>query len=269
MPSSQFRSGGTFPPLMVPSNDPYVSGHGASLRFQGSAHRPVMFDILAPDQETSILDRVSPGLRMVFHVNPAMMKFSYEKNTSRVTTRGGFVEFHWGDAPAMIAFEGATGGFMRLEAGLSNITSSGSGAQGRRETIAYDKYLDLLALYKNNGAVYDRMGNIAAQGSIKMIFDGGTHTGWFDDGFTVTEDASRPYVFTFSGRFLIDREHYNLRTSGINPPSTTMSAPNAVRGGQEGPGATPLLGDDGSGGGGSPIGLLGRDSFSPDNGGLF
>ena len=180
--------------------------------------RPVIFDILAPDQDTSLLNLDGEGhgdLRLVLHVNPRSMQFSYEKRTERVQTRGGFVEFHWGDGAETVSFEAATGGFMRMYSGMSNITGFGSGDQGRRETIAYDKYLDLLALFHNNGAIYDALGNIVVQGYIKMTSDGGVHIGWFDGQFTVTEEASLPYMFNLSTRFIIDREIMRFRTANL------------------------------------------------------
>jgi hypothetical protein len=162
----------------------------------------VIFDIVAPDRVTSLLDAVSPDLRLVLHVNPSTMQFSYAKNTQRTQTRGGWVEFHWGDAAEEITFSAATGGFMRLYTGLSNITGHGGGISSRRDTIAYDKYLDLLALFHNNGAVYDSRGNIVSQGYVKIEFDGGIHIGWFDGEFSVTEDAGTPYQFQMSARFI-------------------------------------------------------------------
>jgi hypothetical protein len=175
--------------------------------------RPVIFDVLAPDRETSLLDMAEQDLRLVLHVNPRTMRLGYNKQTERILTRGGFVEYHWGDAVEDLTFDAATGGFMRMYTGLSNITSSGGGQPGRRDTIAYDKYLDLLALFHNNGAIYDMLGNIVLQGYIKIIFDGGVHVGWFDGQFTVTEEASNPYMFSLSARFLIDREIMQFRSA--------------------------------------------------------
>lgn len=212
-----------FPPFILPEDDPAVGG----LR---RGRRPVIFDIIAPDRTTSLLDAVEPGLRLVLHVNPRSMQLSYGKVTTRIQTRGGWVEFHWGDGPEEITFDAATGGFMRLYTGLSNITGFGAADQGRRETIAYDKYLDLLALFHNNGAIYDLFGNIAVQGFLKISFDGGHHTGWFDGAFNVVEDANTPYMFNVSTRFIIDQEDMRLHSgrligaanaSGVTSPVAT------------------------------------------------
>ena len=60
-----------------------------------------------------------------------------------------------------------------LENGGANIGGT------RRDTITYDKYLDVLAMFHNNGSIYDSIGQIVLQGKIKMTFDGGTWFGWF------------------------------------------------------------------------------------------
>lgn len=165
---------------------------------------------------------------MVLHVNPSSMQISYTKVVDRQQTLGGFVEAHWGEAPAEVQFQIATGGFVRLFAGLSNITGPSASNSDilpttmqavstggtRRDTIAYDKYLDLLALFKNNGAVYDTYGQIAFQGQILVSFDGGAWYGWFDT-FSVEETADRPYQFAVTAHFIVDREKYNLRTVNV------------------------------------------------------
>jgi len=178
--------------------------------FNGLGVRPVVFDILGPDLITSILPE---GLRMVLHVNPSSMNFSYAKQTERIQTKGGFVEQHWGEAARSVSFNLATGGFKRLFSGLSNVTGGGFDTEGtRRETIAYDKYLDLLALFHNNGSIYDASGQIALQGIIKITFDGGIYMGWFQT-FSVTEAAEKPYQFDLSAEFTIAHEVLRLRTN--------------------------------------------------------
>ena len=144
----------------------------------GEGKRPVIFDIIGPDDRTSLLP---DDLKLVLHVNPSTMSVSYQKVITRIQTRGGFVEQHWGEGPGSINLEAATGAFARLYVGLTNITGGGLDAGGnRRETIAYEKYLDFLALFKNNGSIYDNRGQIAFQGSIKITFDGESHFGWFN-----------------------------------------------------------------------------------------
>jgi hypothetical protein len=174
----------------------------------GMGRRPVVFDVLGPDWETSLLP---DDLKMVFHVNPSMMSVQHTRLVERIQTRGGFVEQHWGDAATEITFEQATGGFMRLYVGLSAITNPAYGGT-RRETIAYDKFLDMLALFHNNGSVYDTNGNIVLQGILKLTFDGGIYLGWFS-AFSVSEAADKPYQFAISATFAVNKEVVVWRSS--------------------------------------------------------
>ncbi len=194
--------------------------------------RPVVFDILAPDHETSLLPE---SIKLVLHVNPNSMAMSYSKVIERIQTKGGYVEQHWGEGTRTISFDMATGGFKRLYSGLSNITGGGKDVGGtRRESIAYDKFLDLLALFHNNGAIYDTTGQIAFQGIIKISFDGGVYLGWFDN-FSVNEDSSTPYMFTLSAQFTVSDEIQRLRSFGFEHPeplSHTGSIHHVCEGGE-------------------------------------
>jgi hypothetical protein len=191
---------------------------------------PVIFDILAPDLQTSILPE---DFRLVLHVNPASMSIQYSKDITRIPTRGGFVEQHWGDGARNVEFAMATGGFMRLYSGLSNITG-GDGAYDaggtRRETLAYDRYLDMLALFHNNGSVYDATGKIVFQGIISILFDGHNYFGWFGPGFSVDESVDRPYQFALSTTFIIDHEIQTFNSPAAIPVAT--DTPNATGGGR-------------------------------------
>lgn len=178
------------------------------------AIRPFVFDILGPDMDTSVLPE---SLRMVLHVPPQSVAFNQAKQIERIPTRGGYVEQHWGEGARSIDFNMVTGGFVRAYSGLSNVTG-GPGAYpakgNRRETISYDKYLDMLALFHNNGSVYDVSGKIVFQGIIRVTFDGGIYLGWFSS-FQVTEDASKPYQFGLTANFTVDHEVLRFRSGGM------------------------------------------------------
>lgn len=184
--------------------------------FSGSGKRPVVFDILAPDWSTSLL---SDDLKMVLHVNPSSMKIQYNRQVERIQTLGGWVEQHWGDAAQSLDFSMVSGGFMRLYSGLSNVTNPAYGGT-RRDSIAYDKYLDLLALFKNNASVYDANGKIVFQGIIKCTFDGGVFLGWFNS-FSVTEAAEKPYQFDLSAAFTVHEEVMVFKTTLRTPDSSS------------------------------------------------
>tara|TARA_A100001388_G_scaffold277262_2_gene267683 strand:+ start:554 stop:1243 length:690 start_codon:yes stop_codon:yes gene_type:complete len=204
--------------------------------------RPFVFDIVAPDGVTSLLP---DDVKMTLHANPKNISFSYEKKHEISSTLSGWVEYYWGDNPTTISLEATSGAFIRPYTGLSAVTgpvvippyqaSSRQTTQARgtgdtvtsygekptnigtsiggtrRDTITYDKYLDLLALFHNNGSVYDQTGRVIVQGKIKMIFDGGVWFGWFQS-FSVTDDATTPYSFNVSLAMQVEREYHGVRT---------------------------------------------------------
>lgn len=170
--------------------------------------RPVIFDVLGPDHETSLLP---VGWRLVLHLGPQTMDIKYARKVERIPTKGGFVEQHWGDDTQTISFEVATGGFMRLYTGVSYTTEPNFTGGTRRETLAYDSYLDFLALFHGNGSIYDSSGQIIAQGIIKITFDGGVYLGWFSS-FAVTESAETPFMFKLTAEFTVAKELQSWRT---------------------------------------------------------
>ena len=185
--------------------------------FNGLGKRPVVFDIIAPDGITSLLP---DDLKMVLYTNPKGLQFSYQKKVDRTQTMGGWVEYYWGDDPITITLDIPTGGFIRYTTGLTSTTGSvnikgegfGKDIGGtRRDTIQYDKMLDLLALFHNNGSIYDQRGNIALQGRIRMSFDGGVWFGWFQS-FNISEEAEQPFMFSLNAVFQVEREVHGIRT---------------------------------------------------------
>jgi hypothetical protein len=201
--------------------------------FNKSGKRPVVFDIIAPDKVTSLLP---DDLKMVLHVNPSSMSWNYTNQIERTQTLGGWVEAHWGQAPTEVSMSSVTGGFVRLYTGLSNITGPTESSSliqptsmqpvsvggTRRDTIAYDKFLDLLALFHSNGAIYDVYGNIALQGQILMTYDGGSWWGWFTT-FSVEESQEKPYQFNLSVNFVVEREKHRIRGLSVPMPQGPSS----------------------------------------------
>lgn len=192
------------------SGNSILKGSFSSIDMDNSGgKRPVVFDILSPDLETSILPDY---MKLVAHVNPSSMKFSYQNIVERIPTMGGFVEQHFGSGIDSIAMDCVTGGFMRLYTGLMGNSGGGLDIGGtRRDTLAYDSYLDMLALFHNNGAVYDMNNNIILHGIIKIMFDGDYWLGWFEN-FNVTEDATKPYMLSLTMNFTVSKEYMGIRS---------------------------------------------------------
>ena len=171
--------------------------------YNGLGRKPVVLDVLAPDRRTTMLP---DGQKFVFHVNPSELSITYAKTVSRIQTMGGFVEQGWGDDAQEISMSMNSGAFIRPYVGVSAITNPDYGGT-RRQTIAYDKYLDLLALFHNNGMVYGINGQVIQAGIISLYFDNAIYYGWFTS-FTVTESAENPYKLDLQANFTVDSEEH-------------------------------------------------------------
>ncbi len=172
----------------------------------GNGRQPFVFDVLGPDRETSLL---TPGCKLVLEAGPSEVSFSWTKKVEATQTKGGWAEHHWTDEPLSMTFQAATGGFKRLYAGVTGATSPS--APNRRETLAYDSYLDFLALFLNNGAIFDTNGQIAYQGCIKVTFEEGTYLGFFQS-FDVQESKDNPFRLTISATFTVDKVLFRWRS---------------------------------------------------------
>jgi hypothetical protein len=206
--------------------------NGIPSAFQGQdedrAVFPFLFQVLSPDRTTLLLPEA-----LYLHVNPASLTPTFAEDVQRIQTLGGWVEQHWGQVLTDLSASGSSGAFLNVHTGLTS-------GPLRRETIAYDKYLDMLALFHNNGSIYDATGKIVFQGSIKITFDGGVYLGWFQ-AFNVQEAAEKPYQFDLSAEFTVASEVLRLRsapasrhpqgTSAYRPPPQDNSAPQGPRGG--------------------------------------
>lgn len=164
------------------------------------ARKPVVFDLIGPDLKTSLLG----DLKLVMHVNPQSFQVSRSRMMSAANAERGRVRWHFGSGLISISIQGATGGFVRLYSGLTGMASD-RGVPSRRETIAYERYRDLLGMFRNNGAIYSDRGVPLHTGQVWISYDGVTYRGWFSS-FSTTEDASRPYTFSLSADFQAESE---------------------------------------------------------------
>lgn len=165
------------------------SGYKHPAQVRGNAI-PMAFQVTSPFSDDTLL---LPHT-LVMHVNPSSMDEKHSKKKEIIQTRGGFVEQHWGDNISEVSNSGSTGAFMNILTGLSSLL--------RQETIAWDRFRDLLELYRNNGSLYDPFGNIVLQGNIKLIYDRGIFIGTFRD-FNVEESADTPFSFNIDFSFKV------------------------------------------------------------------
>lgn len=170
--------------------------------------KPVVLDVLGPDFRTSLL---GTDLKLVLNVNPSQLTVTRPKLMATANTERGRVRWHYGQAVAQVSMENATGGFVRMYAGLTGLASAARNVPSRRETIAYERYRDLLSMFRSNASVYSNRGTPIHYGIIVVTYDGASYLGWWSN-FTSTEEASRPYQFTVSADLVAQKERRLARS---------------------------------------------------------
>lgn len=169
-----------------PTNTPHYS-HGVDSR---RSFIPMAFQVTSPlDIRRALLPHA-----LVMHVNPSSFSESSNKKKTKLHTRGGFVEQHWGDELTDISADGSTGAFLNLSTGLASVV--------RQQTIAWDRYRDLQDLFRNNGSVYDPYGNVVLQGAVMLMYDRNAYIGHFKT-FSVEETDDAPFLFKLSWAFKV------------------------------------------------------------------
>ncbi|MDD5649585.1 MAG: hypothetical protein PHF86_04095 [Candidatus Nanoarchaeia archaeon] len=146
-------------------------------------------------------DAKIPSLTML--INPSNLDITYSPLITETRTLGGFAHEYWGESLTTLSASGKTAMFVDSEEGLTT--------QKSRQTEAYQYFMSLLNIYKNNGKGYfsginlnaaarANPSKIASLGIVIMIYDGNQYDGYFES-FTYTEDASMPFNLEYSFSF--------------------------------------------------------------------
>jgi len=136
---------------------------------------------------------------LIMKINPKNLSSKYTQLINRKRTLAGFIEEHWGEQLDSLSAGGQTGQFF----GPIGLTDD-----RRRDTDAYDRFRQLVAIYRNNGSVYDtRTGKIIAQGAVVMNYDNCVYAGYFES-FTIIDSADRPFSLNYDFAFKVVREIY-------------------------------------------------------------
>lgn len=155
---------------------------------------PMVFDIVDVPKFPWV-----PPLFML--INPSSLERSSTKIIQTQKTRNAWVEYHWGDELDVLSASGSTGGFYLPYAGLA---SGSKKPFSRTTTISYFNFINLLNLYRSNGAIYDDFGAIVSYGNIRMFYDLTYYIGYFTE-FTFKDSETHPYRFEISFTFKAQR----------------------------------------------------------------
>jgi len=154
---------------------------------------PMVFDIKGIDKRPWV-----PPLFML--INPRTFEKSSAKIVTTTKTRSGWVEYHWGDELDTLSASAATASFMLPYAGLAS--GSSKPFINRTSTIGYMNFLSIIEIYRSNGLLWDENGVPVRAGSLRVLYDSGYHSGYFED-FIFREVEDTPYRFDVSFTFKV------------------------------------------------------------------
>lgn len=148
---------------------------------------------------------------LVLNINPENFDEGYVQMKTEQSTRGGWLEQHWGEELGTITCSGSTGLFIGTfpmdKGGLlarQRGEAPGITTVHRRYTIAHARMNDFIDLYRNNGQLVDARGRVAAMGAVRIIYDGGIYDGFFEN-FTPEEEAEQPFVIKLDWTFKVEK----------------------------------------------------------------
>ncbi len=223
---------------------PLIGGNGKRFNdFRQDNARDMAISDLA--QGRSVLNQVrrmlaTPALTLL--VNPQSLNVTFtKKQVYQDRSRYDYIFQSWGEELPRLSVSGKTGAFY---AGASSevvdargFTSSPSGVQWicRRDSAAWQNLSALLLLYRNNGLVYDLLGNSEAHlwvGAIEINYDQNVYHGQFESfSFGFTEDHQGGGV-EFNFDFSVSQMFDLAQRGTVDPqssPTPSASDPRWVR----------------------------------------
>jgi len=184
---------------------------------------PMIFDITHVQKQPWV-----PPLYLL--INPRTLERNGAKRVTTQKTRGGWVEFHWGDELDTLTANGSTPAFLlppppqiplppippiplppnpiATSIGVPQLPSMGlaSGSKkpfvNRTSSAGYMNFSALFDIYRSNGLVYDELGVPIKLGQIRLTYDSFQYSGYFEN-FNYTESDGHPYRFDISFTFKV------------------------------------------------------------------
>jgi hypothetical protein len=156
---------------------------------------------------------------LIMKINPENLNSQYSQLINHKRTWGGFIEEHWGEQLDSLSASGKSAQFYG-ELGLTN--------EGRRDTDNFKAFNNFIAMYRNNGTLYDpKTGRILAQGYVTMNYDDAVYRGYFEN-FSLNELAKKPFELQYDISFKITKEVFPGRVLSFSN-ITTVLKPGALR----------------------------------------
>lgn len=167
---------------------------------EGARKRRVMGDLIHLRREAEIMKDLPP---LFMYINPTSFSQSREHIVSDGNkVREGFSIEFWGQQQMSISASGSVGAFYVNSTDALGRKSGGLAVGAREGSYAYQQFLSLYQIYRNNGYVYNTSKKIALVGAVSIFYDGVIYTGSFNS-FSITHDEDNPFTLSYNFDFTV------------------------------------------------------------------
>lgn len=192
---------------------------GQFLGDENASFIPAMADAYAAMDIYLQLWRMLQTPPLTLLVNPASLQLSFTKIQSYSDrNRWGYIFESHGMEQPKLSISGSTGGFMAGDTGLAdaqvtgdNTTPSGLQYASKRNSAAWQNFMSLYRIYRNNGLIFDTVNRTEAHhlvGAVAIDWDQWTYVGHFEN-LNFRYDEAMPHRVEFDMEFTVDRMYDN------------------------------------------------------------
>lgn len=178
------------------------------------------------------LDAILQAPPITFYINPSSFSISYtKKHQFTERTRYGYIFQAWGEDQPKIAITGRIGSFVAGKGNSKEALPTGHLFASKKDSASFQQLMALLTLYKNNGYIYDLLGNSNAHhlvGCIALEYDHFTYFGHMDSFEWGYEEKDATGGLTYSFNFVVSRMYDNSESSllVVKPQDSPVVVPN-------------------------------------------
>lgn len=134
---------------------------------------------------------------LLMYINPSEFSISYDHVSSSTKTRDGHIVENWGLEQPDVSASGKVGGFY-----ADGYYDNGLATRGRQASAAYQSFMNLFKIYRQNGNIYNSEGRIAVTGSVRILYDDVMYVGSFDE-LSISESEEEPFTFDYDFSFTV------------------------------------------------------------------
>lgn len=162
--------------------------------------RRVVADLLYLREQALVMKELPP---LFMYVNPNTFGLSKDHIVSDGSqVRDGFTVEFWGQQQISISASGSVGAFYVDTTDRLGRKSGGLAVSARRGSYAYQQFMSLFQIYRNNAYIYNMDRRIALVGSVSLFYDGVIYTGSFNS-LSINHSEDTPFSFNYSFDFTV------------------------------------------------------------------